>query len=187
MRRFLAISRGFIEATLLGHKISGGRDVAGLVSKPIRCPNTDLGEPCQGNLDQGPYRVFRPQEQLSDNSQPGAMGKEFFPKPLTRLGIGRILLNDSSKEEQDDQVLQAAFLADGFVVELKQVDRRASTRRSGWIGHDACSSCPPIPDEMVERLIYARIQQQILPSIVEREAVSLRVVAVLAAAEEIIP
>ena len=115
------------------------------------------------------------------------MGKEFFPKPLTCLGIGRILLNDSSKEEQDDQVLQAAFLPDGFVVELKQVDRRASTRRSGWIGHDACSSCPPIPDEMVERLIYARIQQQILPSIVEREAVSLRVVAVLAAAEEIIP
>ena len=36
----------------------------------------------------------------------------------------------------------------------EKVDRRASTRRSGWIGHDACSSCPPIPDEMVERLIY---------------------------------
>ena len=115
------------------------------------------------------------------------MGKEFFPKTLTGLGIGRILLNDSSKEEQDHQVFEAAFLADGLLVELKQVDCRASTRRSGWIGHDACSSCPPIPDEMVKRLIYARIQQQVFPSIVEREAVTLCVIAVLATAEEIIP
>src|SRR5271157_1098509 len=36
VRRFLAIRSGFIEATLLGHKISGGRDVAGrLKANPL--------------------------------------------------------------------------------------------------------------------------------------------------------
>src|SRR5271157_3284505 len=157
------------------------------VSKPIRYPDTDLGEFCQGNLDQGPYRVFRPQEQLSDDSQPGAVGKEFFAKSLACFGIERILSVHASKEVKNVPVLLAALLANGLLVELKEVDRRNSTLRPRWIGNNTRGSCPSVPNKMVKGLIFARIQQQILAMAVGREAIALSVVAVFATAEEVFP
>ena len=58
------------------------------------------------------------------------MGEEFLSKSLLCLWLGRLLIDDASKQEPDDHVLQSLFFADRFLVELEQVNRPSASWRT---------------------------------------------------------